>query len=406
MKEAKMSETDLTGVNISTEVGNRYTVSNNTFIARGNNPLDMITAEVGDNQDNDIFQPQMKIKRWDNQANMSIRLLHNEVDTPVITTTVNGKINYDRQKFSIDFYEQPAQAIDGLEEGGYEFEITLKEKPASNVISFSIQTKGLNFYYQDALTAEEIALGHNRPDSVIGSYAVYYANDFVNIIGGRQYRTGKVGIIPKPKIVDSLGAETWGALNIDKQAGLLTVTIPQDFLDSATYPVHHAAGLTFGYTSVGSTTGGTCLNYIFAHPRYTPPSNGTAESIFTYFVNVVGGSKSTAGFYLAPSDPATSLVGGTAEHTNVINSWNELALSGEDVAAGTYYRIGIQVGVTDSRMKYDSGFGAGYKDYYVARTYTAGSMPDPFPAAASESGYQWSNYITYKPSLKNIFFWT
>ena len=55
----------------------------------------------------------------------------------------------------------------------------------------------------------------------------------------------------RPRIVDAQGEETWGQLTINNK--VLTVTIPQELLNRATYPIRHAAGLTFGKTTVGGT---------------------------------------------------------------------------------------------------------------------------------------------------------
>ena len=90
------------------------------------------------------------------------------------------------------------------------------------------------------------------PENVEGSYAVYAKSNKVNYVDGKEYKVGKVGHIYRPKIIDSIGTEVWGKLHIDN--GILSVIIPQEFLDSAIYPVRHAAGLTFGYTSGGTQT--------------------------------------------------------------------------------------------------------------------------------------------------------
>lgn len=400
-------ETDLQNTDVTPEVAGKYSITDNTFTVTGDNPMDLIVAEIGDSKQPDKFHPRLKVSRWDNRANMSIGLLHDDVAGSAITTD-GEKIRYDRQKFTADFYELAPQAQAGLEEGGYEFEITLKEKPVSNVINFSIRTKGVKFLYQPELTQEEKDAGFERPDEIVGSYAIYYDNDFVNIIGGREYKCGKVGHINRPKIIDSLGVEEWGELNIDPVAETLTVTIPQDFLDGATYPINHAAGLTFGYTSIGSSSGGAASNFIFAHPIYTPAFDGLAQSISVYYTGVVGGAKSTVGLYdTIAADYPDNLIGGTAEITNTNDAWNVLSLSGEAVTNGPFYRIGIQLGVANSRMKYDAS--GGFKDYFKSHTYAAGAMPDPFPAAASaEFPGQWSSYVTYILAATTpppIFFW-
>ena len=63
------------------------------------------------------------------------------------------------------------------------------EKPLSNVISLSIQSKGLKFYYQGPLTDKEKAEGIIRPEEVTGSYAVYHESKRMeNIIPVRHFK--------------------------------------------------------------------------------------------------------------------------------------------------------------------------------------------------------------------------
>ena len=59
--------------------------------------------------------------------------------------------------------------------GHLEYEIVLAKKPLTNTIELALDfPKGLSFFYQSALTQEEIDNGYLRPDNVIGSYAVYW----------------------------------------------------------------------------------------------------------------------------------------------------------------------------------------------------------------------------------------
>ena len=133
----------------------------------------------------------------------------------------------------------------------YEHEVVLNVKPITNVIQWTLQTKGLEFHYQPALTAKEIADGEVRPDDIVGSYAVYHSTKQGNYAGGKNYRAGKAFHIKRPKITDASGNWVWGDLNIDVAAQLMTVTVPQAFLNSAVYPV--IVDPTFGYTTAGGT---------------------------------------------------------------------------------------------------------------------------------------------------------
>lgn len=231
---------------ISREVLEKYSIDRNTFFfAPKNDSKDLIQTEVGDSKQDD-FVPQIKIMRWDNEVNCSIRLFHDEI-TPIIITEAE-KIIWQGDKVEAHFYD-----IRNKEhpEGASEFEVILKEKPDTNKVEFTLNTKGLDFFYQPELTQDEIDEGAERPENVVGSYAVYASEEKVNYAGGKEYKCGKIGHIFRPKIIDSAGAEVLGELKIDND--ILSVTIPQDFLDKAVYPVRHAAGLTFGYTTAGAS---------------------------------------------------------------------------------------------------------------------------------------------------------
>lgn len=248
------------------ELTDKYTIAANTFVAVPKiDPKDKIEVEIGDSKQPD-FKPQVKIMRWDNEVNFSVRLKDDQIEPETISAN-KDKIVWDKGKISANFYD----IKDG--EGGFEFEVILKEKPASNKIEFTLETKGLDFFYQPELTDAEVLKDWNddlppgetietlrrklRPENVVGSYAVYSSEKKVNFVGGKEYRAGKIGHIYRPKIIDNVGNEVWGELHIEM--GILSVTIPQDFLDNAIYPIRHAAGLTFGYTSIGASN--TAVDY-------------------------------------------------------------------------------------------------------------------------------------------------
>ena len=232
-----------------------------TSIAKAD-PRDFLQIEIGDTKQTK-FLPQLKIMRWDNEVNLSVRLLHNE-KSPVVENEA-GKTKWIGEKIEAHFYDLPVS--EDHPEGGSEFEVILKEKPASNKIEFSLNTKGLDFFYQPPLTEEKFKddqtadethiydkdknIIAERPDNVVGSYAIYASDKKMNLVGGKKYRTGKVCQIFRPKIIDSAGVKVFGRMKIEKK--ILSVEIPQDFLDNAVYPIKHAAGATFGFTTAAST---------------------------------------------------------------------------------------------------------------------------------------------------------
>lgn len=295
--------------NLTPETKEKYIVENNTFFATPkDNPKDFIALEVGDSKQTDFF-PQVKIMRWDNEVNFSARLIHDE-KSPIVSTEAD-KIIWSGEKVEAYFY---AVSIDkNNPEGGQEFEVILKEKPKTNIVSFTIQDKGVEYLYQRELTQEEIDQGNSMPENAIGSYAVYASEYKTNYVGGKEYKCGKVGHIFRPKIIDSAGTKVWGELKIEN--GILSVTIPQDFLDKAVYPVRHAAGLEFGYHSNGVASLGLVYNRIYGRVA-VPASSGNVSSISILTTAGVDGTENFKGVIVDSS--LNILTNGVGAATNVL----------------------------------------------------------------------------------------
>lgn len=133
-------------------------------------------------------------------------------------------------------------------DGGFKVDIILNEKPDTNRFCYVIEgAENYDFFYQPALTKEEIANGAFRPPEIEGSYAVYHKT-----LANNEYKTGKVMHIPRPQVWE-LGNEEntkeWAELSYAD--GQLCVAVRQGFLDDATYPVR--VDPTFGYTSIGAS---------------------------------------------------------------------------------------------------------------------------------------------------------
>jgi hypothetical protein len=187
-----------------------------------------IEVELGDTKQDDWF-PQVKTKHWKhggevNECNFSMRLVDG---TP-------GDAEVKFQGSTTTWQKEPSrkvvlkQTLDNLD-----FEVHLLTPPVSNEILFTIQHKGLDFYYQShEFTADELEMNPVRPDNVKGSYAVYHSTKANN-----EYMAGKAFHLFRPQATDALGATAWCEIYIDTDAGTLRVTVPQNFLDTATYPV-------------------------------------------------------------------------------------------------------------------------------------------------------------------------
>lgn len=321
----------------------RHTPQNGKFlITPKNDPRDSIAVEIGDTKQPTFF-PQVKVMRWDNEHNISSRWANHGIANAQVVQD-GDKIKYIGAKKEAHLYELPPSAEHP--EGATEFEIVLKEKPDTNVIEFSITSKDIDFRYQHPLTAEELALLPSwmspedaRPARVVGSYALYAKGPKINYEGGKEYKVGKIGHYYRPWIVDANGNGTWGDLDIqvngESGIGTLTVTIPQAFLDNAAYPIHHAAGLTFGYTSVGATSGtlddvGRAVGSSFAGAA------GSLTSISLYTKSVDGSTKNfKTGLWLA-SNGNLVMVSTGASITSASPAWVQDANVSGTISAVSY----------------------------------------------------------------------
>ena len=172
-----------------------------------------------------------------------------KLDSTSLTITAWGT----ECEFKINNLKQTPIQMYKRNDGNLEWEIILNSKPAQNYIEYSIETKGLKFAYQDTLL--DVDTMSYRPDSVIGSYAVYHATRMNNLtrLDGTQeiYNTGKAFHIYRPKAWDSDGDTTWCKLSVDTKTGTMMITVPQKFLDDAVYPV--IIDPTVGYITKGES---------------------------------------------------------------------------------------------------------------------------------------------------------
>ena len=163
-----------------------------------------------------------------------------------------------------------------LTNGGFEWAITLHNRPPSNRFDFPLRVSGLRFFLQDSLTAfERERLRCHRPDSVVGSYAVYCAT------GKGSERVGEKAFhIFRPRAWDEAGDTVWCHLLIDTTTALLTLTVPATFLENAEYPV--TIDPTFGSTRAGASSFYLASGHV-RHCRFTlGPETGMADSVSCY----------------------------------------------------------------------------------------------------------------------------
>ena len=256
------------------------------------------------------------------------------------------------------------------------------------------RSKDVEYFYQPELTQEEKDSGAIRPENVIGSYAVYAKSNKVNYVGGKEYKCGKIGHIYRPKIIDSAGTEVWGDLNIEN--GIMSVAIPQDFLDNAVYPVRHAAGATFGYTSIGGDSGSIFSGTIGT--KFTG-SAGTLTSISVYNERGHNRDNKIKCALFKVSDNSFVTNSGSSEETGEqIPGWDNLSVALTPTITAIDYFVTAMIGPynvpTDAvRLYYDSGD--------TGQTWEEQMVYGPWPATIFnefEVDRKYSIYCTYTAS--------
>lgn len=264
-----------------------------------------------------------------------------------------------------------------------------KEKPANNIYTLKLGEDWDNFYwfYQPIeLSQAEKDQDGFRPDNVRGSYAVYHKSKRNN-----KYKTGKALHIYRPQATDADGKKVWTTLHIEK--GIYTVTIPQDFLDKAVYPV--VVNDIIGYNTIGGSEGAFGSGNIEAVGPDEAATTAGLDKCYVYSNMTTGTGVVTMGVYDYDSggDIPNNLIGNTAEVTITTGgfAWYSSNCTGS-ITSGTSYYAALHAGSNASapRAKYD--ITGPLTTETQNDTYSAGNMPDPFTANPSEQTWFRSLY--------------
>jgi hypothetical protein len=310
-----------------------------------------LDIEIGDSKDPD-FKPQFKLKKWDNEVNFSIRRDSTKdakkkgtKDKAKVEATVEyegEKVKYVDGNEEVHLYEKKVKGKDG-----FEIEILLKEKPDTNVFHFSLETKGLKFYKQPALTETEIEYGDLRPDDVVGSYAVYHDSRKHNY-ADMSYETGKFCHIYRPYAYDANIDNSWCELDIDVDKKELTVTVPQDFLDNAVYPV--VIDPTFGYDTAGAsqTTLSQANQSLYQLAEFIAV-DGTLTGLSSH-ANPSGGARPWKALIYDDTEALVSV--GSAQNTSAIEEWHDATFSSIALTQGFYY-LGLVINTSYYGQSHD-----------------------------------------------------
>lgn len=267
----------------------------------------------------------------------------------------------------------------GTQEETFVFDLVLKKKPQSNILVFPMKSEGLKFGYQPFLTQEDIEQGTIRPPNVEGSYAVYHINKKNN-----EYMTGKAFHIYRPIAEDALGNKAWCSLYINPEITELVITVPQQFLDEAVYPVMIDPDL--GHTAIGGswTSIATTADTQRAGSAWTMPApGGTANWIKAYVKHVDEGVSDTCDckVFINQKDSVAAGQHGQIAIKENLNCpgnlhWEQFTLAGEALTEALVYILNIDGNRNDMAEKgdwygvaYDVNGATAVASYNNAQTY-------------------------------------
>ncbi len=221
---------------------------------------------------------------WKDQEGIKVKL---DLGEPTITERFNDK----RKR------EVITETVTDFD-GGFKVDILLNERPDTNVFCYDIEgADQYDFFYQPPLTEEEIAEGASRPENIEGSYAVYHKTLANHQLGKENYATGKVMHIPRPQVWElnnQASTTEWADLSYTDDEGLC-VTVRQEFLDKAEYPVR--VDPSFGYATIGASSAASGAPHA---AFFTTSEYGEVTSISSY-----------------NSIPSGSVLGGRAIYSSV-----------------------------------------------------------------------------------------
>lgn len=261
-------------------------------------------------------------------------------------------------------FVEPKQGTDNR----FDVDFTLNADPGTNIFTYKIAgAEEFDFLYQSQSYCDNPEI--ECPDDVIGSYAIYHKEKGDNCpnCGTSNYGAGKIAHIYRPKAIDDAGNETWAVLNY--AGGLLTVEVPQAFLDSATYPV--TVDPTLGFTTIGGSNSNLCTSapvYSRQGDPSTTSGGGTLTSISVALSLNLGGPETLDVRVFVNQEFSVSATShgqiATAETTDLsvttTTTWYTINLASEVINANTSYIMNITCDGSDLtsgnvRLHRDSG---------------------------------------------------
>ncbi len=333
----------------------------------------------------DTTQPKITLSKFNGELNMGVTYQGMAPNTTGARPFLSKNVEWSDGNQTMQVV--PIEASSTMEDGGYA--INKRGRVERHPLW---QETGLKAPTKDC-TDTDCMLGtvrENRPDKIVGSYAVYYTDHANHAEGQVNYATGKAYHIFRPKVIDSNGETTWAVLSYDK-SGILSVTVPQYFLNTAIYPI--TIDPTFGYTTHGGSNGFIQnTQFYLTNIGYTGAAGTTvSETVYGNSSNPGSGNIQAAIYSGSPAstinkvDNTGSIVIGTSDAEYTGN------LTGATISAISYY-LPLQTDTTNVNIHNDSNAGSNY----YTKTNTYGTWSASYSSLTQQSfALQWSVYVTY-----------
>lgn len=387
----------------------------NPYVDTGTSYRMEVSADIPQNDHIEIAKdtPAVTLSRWNDEERVTVtpklpvssKLGAVQSFSQATRSLFSKKIEYSAG--DVTAFVQPAASS-----SDFDIDFTLASEPTSNVFQYQFSNSDdLTFYYQPALNKlidfQEYSCTETEcrdingiliaqmPENGVGSYAVYSKTKRNHEVGKTNYGTGKLFHIYRPKAIDANGSTTWASLSMNDKTGVLSVTVPQEFLDGAVYPV--TVDPTFGYTSIGALGAGR----IGARGSYftSNAEDGNVSSISWYTYSATVGQNNKALIFSVSGTSLTLLSDGASDAISLVsantNNWTIATFSNQpSIISSTKYALGVVPDSGSTFIKVDTAAsGSGWNDASYGYS-TLGNTTD----SQSNPTFKYSIYATYTAS--------
>jgi len=287
-----------------------------------------------------------------------------------------------------------------IDQNKLEHEIELFSRPADDLVIFNIDfSEGIRFrkqltIYEDwlyeqsinpdnpnNLSWEQYQQAVNRPENVVGSYAIYYAKT------NNRYKNGKFGHLYFPYFVDRNG-ERYRVKDFIIENKQATIALPPD----AKYPI--ILDPTLGNSVQGASNWG----YNNIKDTIWDVTDGTGGTINTYYCQLESVAENTdvkIGVYNCEQvayDPDGQALVEQALIVDVEVGENSVAGGSTNLVANTYYNVAWIPESSDTDVYYDSDGNCGY--YRTGQVY-AEQLDNPWGEGPTIHNRHLSMWVDY-----------